>query len=99
MVPSPQPVISPPQTVKAAPQITAEATADVETMIKKRITERKFDDVIRVVPPPLEKEKRVVELDDNKSKKVGQDEDIPRKGGRIRRGPGSWSSLTTRARR
>ena len=39
-------------------------------MIKRRIVERRFDDVVRVVPPPLEKEKRVVELDDNKSKKV-----------------------------
>lgn len=56
--------------VKAAPQITAEATADVEAMIKKRITERRFDDVVRVVPPPLEKDVRVVELDDSKSKKV-----------------------------
>ena len=56
--------------VKAAPQITAEATADVEAMIKKRITERRFDDVVRVVPPPLEKDTRVVELDDSKSKKV-----------------------------
>jgi|LauGreSuBDMM15SN_2_FD.fasta_scaffold605038_1 U3 small nucleolar RNA-associated protein MPP10 len=62
--------LRPQRTVKAAPQITAEATADVESMIKKRITERRFDDVVRVVPPPLEKETRVVELDDSKSKKV-----------------------------
>ena len=62
--------LRPHRTVKAAPQITAEATADVESMIKKRITERRFDDVVRVVPPPLEKETRVVELDDSKSKKV-----------------------------
>lgn len=59
-----------PPAVKAVPQPTEEATADVEAMIKRRIVERRFDDVVRVVPPPLEKEKRLVELDDNKSKKV-----------------------------
>ncbi|GAX81661.1 hypothetical protein CEUSTIGMA_g9089.t1 [Chlamydomonas eustigma] len=56
-------------TVKAAPQPTEEATADVEAMIKRRVVDHRFDDVIRVVPPPLETRTRTLELDDNKSKK------------------------------
>ncbi|KAG1671302.1 hypothetical protein FOA52_010874 [Chlamydomonas sp. UWO 241] len=56
-------------TVRGAPAVTEEATADVEAMIKKRIADGRWDDVIRVVPPPLEKVSRAIDLDDGKSKK------------------------------
>jgi len=56
-------------TVRAAPAVTAEVTQDIEDLIRKRIAEQRFDDVVRIVPPPLERTKRSVELDDTKSKK------------------------------
>ncbi|PNW79886.1 hypothetical protein CHLRE_08g370601v5 [Chlamydomonas reinhardtii] len=55
-------------TAKPVPVQTDEMTGDIETLIKKRITERRFDDVVRVVAAPLETQKKQVELDDGKSK-------------------------------
>ncbi len=43
-------------------------TNDLESMIRKRIVDRRFDDVVRVVPPPLETKKKEIELDDTKAK-------------------------------
>ena len=51
-------------------------------MIKKRIADRKWDDVVRVVPPPLEKAKKELELDDSRSKKVGSVGRCEEKGGK-----------------
>ena len=56
-------------TIKPPPQPTEELMADIESMIKKRITEHKFDNVLRLVPPPLVASKRTVELDESRSKK------------------------------
>ncbi|KXZ52911.1 hypothetical protein GPECTOR_8g29 [Gonium pectorale] len=55
-------------TAKPVPVQTDEMTNDLEALIRKRIADRRFDDVIRVVPPPLEPKKKVLELDDSKSK-------------------------------
>ena len=44
--------------------------ADIEALIKRRIVERQFDDVVRVLPPPPERKRREVDLDDNKASKV-----------------------------
>ncbi|KAG2445425.1 hypothetical protein HXX76_000046 [Chlamydomonas incerta] len=55
-------------TAKPVPVQTDEMTTDIEVLIKKRITERRFDDVVRVVAAPLETQKKQVELDDAKSK-------------------------------
>ncbi|KXZ52900.1 hypothetical protein GPECTOR_8g28 [Gonium pectorale] len=55
-------------TAKPVPVQTDEMTNDLEALIRKRIADRRFDDVIRVVPPPLETKKKVLELDDSKSK-------------------------------
>ena len=44
--------------------------ADIEALIKRRIADHQFDDVVRVLPPPPERKRREVELDDNKANKV-----------------------------
>jgi len=43
---------------------------DIEALVKSRIVEHQFDDVVRVLPPPPERKRRGVELDDNKASKV-----------------------------
>ncbi|GIL47167.1 hypothetical protein Vafri_4051, partial [Volvox africanus] len=53
---------------KPAPVQTEEMTNDLEAMIKKRVADRRFDDVIRVVPAPLETKKKEIELDHTKAK-------------------------------
>ncbi|GFR43851.1 hypothetical protein Agub_g4977, partial [Astrephomene gubernaculifera] len=55
-------------TAKPVPVQTDEMTNDLEALIRKRIVDRRFDDVIRVVPPPLESKKKEIDLDDSKSK-------------------------------
>ncbi|KAG2498501.1 hypothetical protein HYH03_003752 [Edaphochlamys debaryana] len=55
-------------TAKPAPVQTDEMTNDIEAIIKKRIVDRRFDDVVRVVPPPPEVRKKAIELDDTKAK-------------------------------
>ncbi|GMH35774.1 hypothetical protein BSKO_03642 [Bryopsis sp. KO-2023] len=55
-------------TVRPPPVPTEEATQSLEDMIKKRIADHQFDDVVRVVPPPIEKKRKLIELDDSKAK-------------------------------
>ena len=54
-------------TVKPPPPPTEESTRSLEDFIKDRIGDGRFDDPIKFVPPPLEKAKTVVQLDDKKS--------------------------------
>eukprot|EP00210_Caulerpa_lentillifera_P002692 g2572.t1 len=56
-------------TVKPAPKPTQAHLDSLENLIKTRIKELKFDDVERVIPPPLEETKKLIELDDSKPKK------------------------------
>lgn len=44
--------------------------ADIEALIKRRIADRQFDDVVRVLPPPPERKRKEVDLDDSKASKV-----------------------------
>ncbi|PSC76514.1 U3 small nucleolar ribonucleo MPP10 [Micractinium conductrix] len=53
-------------TVKPAPAPTEEMTASLDDLIKKRIAEGQFDDVVRIVPPPPESKRTTLELDDSK---------------------------------
>jgi U3 small nucleolar RNA-associated protein MPP10 len=54
--------------VKVAPVITQEVTLSIEDLIKKRIKEESWDDVIRKKAPKKPKKKPTVELDFQKSK-------------------------------
>jgi U3 small nucleolar RNA-associated protein MPP10 len=54
-------------TMKPPPQPTEETTQSLEEMIKQRIADHRFDDVIAIVPSNDEKKKITVELDDVKS--------------------------------
>lgn len=54
-------------TMKPPPQPTEETTKSLEEIIKRRIADHKFDDVIAIVPAPEERKKTTVELDDVKS--------------------------------
>eukprot|EP00879_Flechtneria_rotunda_P007579 GHRR01007950.1.p1 GENE.GHRR01007950.1~~GHRR01007950.1.p1 ORF type:complete len:537 (+),score=268.55 GHRR01007950.1:389-1999(+) len=55
-------------TSKPPPAPTEESTQGLEDIIRRRIAESRFDDVVRVVPPPAEiKKRQLVELDDNKA--------------------------------
>lgn len=55
-------------TVKPPPQPTEESTKSLEDLIRSRITEGKFDDVLRVLPTQQPQKKGVtVELNDKKS--------------------------------
>ncbi|KAF5826355.1 Mpp10 protein-domain-containing protein, partial [Dunaliella salina] len=56
-------------TVKPPPEPTEEAMADIEALIKRRIADHQFDDVVRVLPPPPERKRREIDLDDNKASK------------------------------
>lgn len=53
-------------TVKPPPQPTEEMTKSLDELIKARIVEGKFDDVLRLVAPPLETKRTTLELDDTK---------------------------------
>ncbi|PRW59087.1 U3 small nucleolar ribonucleo MPP10-like isoform X1 [Chlorella sorokiniana] len=53
-------------TVKPPPQPTEEMTRSLDDLIKGRITEGNFDDVVRLVAPPPEVKKATIELDDSK---------------------------------
>lgn len=44
--------------------------ADLEGLIRKRVADHRFDDPIRVAPPPVERTKKEVALDDGKAAKV-----------------------------
>ena len=44
--------------------------ADLEALIKKRIADHQFNDVVHVVAAQPEHRSKTVELDDTKSKKV-----------------------------
>ncbi|KAK9823286.1 hypothetical protein WJX72_001624 [[Myrmecia] bisecta] len=57
------------RSVKPPPQPTEEATASLEELIRKRVTDHQFDDPPRMVAPPTDKRKTVLELDDKKSAK------------------------------
>lgn len=48
------------------PQPTEEMTRSLDELIKARIAEGQFDDVVRLVAPPPEVKKATVELDDSK---------------------------------
>jgi hypothetical protein len=63
------PAVLPPP--RPAPAPTEEATQGLEELIKKRVAEGKFDDVVRVVPPPAERTRRQIELDDSQAQQVG----------------------------
>ena len=54
-------------TMKPPPQPTEETTQSLEEMIKQRIADHRFDDVIAITPSNEEKKKTIVELDDVKS--------------------------------
>jgi U3 small nucleolar RNA-associated protein MPP10 len=54
-------------TMKPPPQPTEETTKSLEDIIKRRIADHKFDDVIAIVPTTEERKKTTVELDDVKS--------------------------------
>ena len=54
-------------TMKPPPQPTEESTKSLEEMIKQRIIDHKFDDVIAIVPSQGEKQRTTIELDDAKS--------------------------------
>ena len=56
-------------TLKPPPKPTQADMDAIEEMIRRRIGDRNFDDVKRIVPPPIEETKRVIELDDTKAKK------------------------------
>ncbi|KAL4859859.1 Nucleolar GTP-binding protein 1 [Chlorella vulgaris] len=53
-------------TVKPPPQPTEEMTRSLDELIKARIVEGRFDDVLRLVAPPLETKRTTLELDDTK---------------------------------
>jgi len=54
-------------TVKPPPPPTEESTRSLEDLIKDRISDGQFDDPNKFVPPPLEKTKTTIQLDDKKS--------------------------------
>lgn len=54
-------------TVKPPPPPSEEATQDLEEMIKKRIYEATFDDVIKISQTEKTPKKKLIELDDKKS--------------------------------
>lgn len=56
-------------TMKPPPQPTEEGTKDLEELIKKRIADHHFDDVIAFKPATEKKSKTTIELDDVKSSK------------------------------
>lgn len=54
-------------TVKPPPPPSEEATKDLEVLIKRRINDEHWDDVIKVVPAPVESKRKILEFDDRKS--------------------------------
>lgn len=73
------------QTMRAPPQPTAEAATALEDLIKGRIREMRFDNVVRVAVAAPRKERAALELDDSRSKAgladVYEDELSQRSGG------------------
>ena len=51
------------------PVVTEDVTRSLEDLIKARITERRFDDVVRKLPPPPGRKRRQMVLQDEKSTK------------------------------
>ena len=81
------------------PVITEEVTASLEDIIKKRVAALQWDDVVRVEPSDGKAIKKVVDLDDQKSKKglgdIYEDEFV--KQVRVVATGGAWvASETTR---
>ena len=56
------------QTMRAPPQPTAEAALALDDLIKARIREMRFDNVVRVAVAAPRKERAALELDDTRSK-------------------------------
>ena len=54
-------------TIRPPPAPTEEATQNLEEMIRRRIYEGHFDDVVKIKPSDTQKIKNLVELDDKKS--------------------------------
>lgn len=60
--------------MRPPPEPTFEAAVALEDIIKARILELRFDNVVRVVPTAPRKERRTVDLDDAKAKEGLADE-------------------------
>jgi U3 small nucleolar RNA-associated protein MPP10 len=56
-------------TMKPPPQATEESTKSLEELIKQRIIDHRFDDVIAIMPSQEEKKRTTIELNDAKSSK------------------------------
>ena len=55
-------------TGRAAPAPTEEAAADLEALVRKRVADARFDDVVRVLPAgPERKRRELVDLDDTRA--------------------------------
>lgn len=60
--------------MRPPPEPTFEAAVALEDIIKARILELRFDNVVRIIPGGPQKERRTVDLDDAKAKQGLADE-------------------------
>ena len=85
------------QTLRPPPQPTMEAAVALEDMIKERICELRFDNVVKVEPAAPAKEKAALEMDDSKSR-AGLADLYEGDGGAAARGGGSSAEQKERIR-
>lgn len=87
-------------TIKVPPQATEESTRSLEDLIKGRIVEHRYDDVLGIIPHQQERQKTVVELDDVKSTKglgeIYENEYIATKSSGITQDPDSSTRETVK---